>query len=101
MIMVRWSAHGRNLLPRSTNIAEGWHRGFNSILGCTKPTIWKFLDYVKAEQSLTDMKKTKQIMKERPEHRAARWIHYDRIVQDYQNYANKVNFLKAIGNLTM
>ena len=32
---------------------------------------------------------------------AARWIHYDRRIQDYQNYMNKVNFLKAIGNLTM
>ena len=41
----------RSLLPRSTNIAEGWHRGFNSMLGCSNPTIWKFLDCVKAEQS--------------------------------------------------
>ena len=71
------------------------------MLGCSKPTIWKFLDCVKAKQSLTDMKKTKQIMKERPEQRAARWIYYDRRIQDYQNYANKINFLKAIENLTM
>ena len=40
-------------------------------------------------------------MKERPEQRAARWIYYDRRIQDYQNYANKINFLKAIENLTM
>ena len=40
-------------------------------------------------------------MKERPEHRTARWIHYDRIIQDYQNYANKINFLKAIEKLAM
>ena len=93
--------HSRSLLPRSKNIAEGWHRGFNSMLGCSKLTIWKFLDRVKAEQSLTDMKKTKQIIKERPEQRAARWINYDRRIQDYQNYANKIYFLKAIGNLTM
>ena len=95
----------RSLLPRSTNIAEGWHRGFNSMLGCSNPAIWKFLDCVKVEQSLTDLKKTKKIMKERPEQRAARWIHYDRriqeLVDDYQNYANKMNFLKAIRYLTM
>ena len=60
------NAAGRSLLPRSTNIAEGWHRGFNSMLGCWNATIWKFLDCVKAEQSLTDMKKTKEIIKERP-----------------------------------
>ena len=88
-------------MPRSTNIAEGWHTGFNSMLGCSKPTICKFLDCVTAEQSFTDMKKTKQIIKERPEQRAAKWIHYDRIIQDYQNYANKINFLKAIGILTI
>ena len=69
------------------------------MLGCSKPTIWKFLDCVKAKQSLTGMKKTKQIMKERPEQRAAGWIYYDRRIQDYQNYANKINFLKAIENL--
>ena len=61
------NAAGRSLLPRSTNIAKGWHRGFNSMLGCLNPTIWEFLDCVKAEQSLTDMKKkTKEIIKERP-----------------------------------
>ena len=40
-------------------------------------------------------------MKEIPYHRAAGWIHYDRRIQDYQNYANKINFLKAIENLIM
>ena len=50
------TAAGCSLLARSTNIAEGWHQGFNSMLGRSNPRIWKFLDYVKAEQSLTDMK---------------------------------------------
>ena len=42
-------------------------------------------------------------MKERPEQRAAGWIYYyyDRRIKDYQNYANKINFLKAIENLIM
>ena len=53
------NAAGRSLLPPSTNIAKGWQRGFNSMLGCSNLTIWKFLDCVKAEQSLTDMKKNK------------------------------------------
>ena len=51
-----WNQHDASqmLLPRSTNIAEGWHRGFNSMLSCSNPTLWKFLDCLKAEQSLTD-----------------------------------------------
>ena len=52
------------------------------------------MDCVKAKQSLTDMKKTKQIMKERPELRAAGRIYYQKRIQDYQNYANKIYFLK-------
>ena len=71
------------------------------MLGCLILTIWKFLDRVKAKQPLTDMKKTKQIMKERSEQRATGWIYYDRRIQDYQNFANKINFLKAIENLIM
>ena len=71
------------------------------MLGCSKPTILKFLDCIKAEQSLTDLKKTKQIMKEKPEQWAARWIYYDRRIQDYQNYANEINFLKAIEKVIM
>ena len=58
------SAASRSLLSRSTNIAKGWHRGFNNMLGCSRPTIWKFLDCAKEEQSFTDMKTTKQFMKE-------------------------------------
>ena len=57
------NAAGRSLFQRSTNIAESWHQGFNSMLRCSNPTIWKFLDCVKAEQSLTDMKKTKKLLK--------------------------------------
>ena len=57
--------------------------------------------FVRSSVRLGDMKNTKQIMKEGPEQRAARWIYYDRRIQDYQNYANKINFLQAIGNLTI
>ena len=88
------NAASRRLLPRSINIVEGWHRGSNSMLGCSS---WKFLDSVKAGQSLTDMKKIKQFMKERPEQRAVRWITCDKrfqeLVDDYQNYANKIIFI--------
>ena len=61
--MCNQNAAGRSLLPHSTNIAKGWHRGFNSMLGCSNPTIWKFPDCIKAEQSLTDMKKQRKSLK--------------------------------------
>ena len=34
-------------LPRSSNLAEGWHNGFKSIVNCTNPTIWSFMDALK------------------------------------------------------
>ena len=102
-----WNQHeaAQMRIPRSSNIAEGWHHGLHSMLSCSKPTIWKFLDCLKAEQALTDVKKTKRDGRELPEPRAPKWIRYDRqlqrIVDDYDNYSNPMDFLKAIGNLTM
>ena len=43
-------------LSRSSNIAEGWHNGFKSLVDCSHPTIWKFLEALKLEQAITDMK---------------------------------------------
>ena len=51
------------LLPRSSNIAEGWHHGFHSLMGCSNPTIWRFLDCLKKEQNLTDVKMTQHLMR--------------------------------------
>ena len=45
-------------LPRSSNLAEGWHNGFRALLGCTNPAIWFFLTALKLEQGLTDQKIT-------------------------------------------
>ena len=53
-----WNHHNVSLalLPRSSNMAEGWHNGFRSLVRCSNPTIWSFLDALKLEQGLTDQK---------------------------------------------
>ena len=75
------------------------------MLSCSKPTILNFLDCLKAEQALTDLKKANRDGREIPEPRAPIWIHYDQqlqnIVDDFDNYTNPMDFLKAIGNSTM
>ena len=58
------------LLHRSFKIAEGSHRGFHSILSCSNPTLWKFLDALKAEQALTYVKLTRRQLRKPPEPRA-------------------------------
>ena len=49
-----WDQHDASLMliPRSSKIAEGWHHGSHSMLSCSNPTLWKFLDALKSEQAL-------------------------------------------------
>ena len=54
-----WSVYERTLgsEPRTTNFLEGWHRHISSILGQAHPNIWKFLEFLKGEQSNTELRK--------------------------------------------
>ena len=47
-----WNHHDSVIcgLPRSSNIAEGWHNGFKTLVACANPTMWRFLDCLKLEQ---------------------------------------------------
>ena len=101
-----WNQHDASqlMIPRSSNIAEGWHHGFHSMMSCSKPTIWKFLDCLKSEQDLTDVKLTKRLLREPPKPRAPKWIRFDqqiRIVDSYDDYTSIIDYLRAVGCLTM
>ena len=101
----RWNQHEATalLLPRSSNIAEGWHHGFNSMLSCSNPTIWKFLTCLKKEQDITDVKITKMLMKEAPEPRTAKWRKYDErlqsVISNFHDYSSVIDFLKNVSIL--
>ena len=41
-------------VPKTNNNIEGWHRRFSSLLGGQHPTIWKFIEVLKKEESLTE-----------------------------------------------
>ena len=63
-----WNQHDASLvkLPRSTNMAEGWHHGFNSMLSCSHPSIWRLLEALKMEQNLIRMKLVRMYQLEEP-----------------------------------
>ncbi|ODM88747.1 hypothetical protein Ocin01_17935 [Orchesella cincta] len=42
-------------LARTNNAVEGWHRGFQSQLGAAHPTIWKFIETIRKQQSLNEL----------------------------------------------
>ena len=71
------------------------------MMGCSHPTIWKFLDVLKKEQNLTDVKVAQHLSRQQPPKRAKKWTDYDdrlrRIVTDYDSY-DLLDFLKAVGN---
>ncbi|KAL3685756.1 hypothetical protein R1sor_003778 [Riccia sorocarpa] len=43
-------------LPRTNNSLEGWHRRFSTLLASSHPVIWKFVEGIKKEQSMTELK---------------------------------------------
>ena len=58
-----WSVHD-SLSPDSptfsrantTNALEGFHNGFNRLLGCSEPKIWVLIEVFRIQQFLTDIK---------------------------------------------
>ena len=83
-------------LHHGINIAEGWHHGFNSMLSCNNPTIWKFLEALKKEHNLFRMQLGRIQQLEEPERRAAKWIRYvfriQKLCDSFNRQKNVVNF---------
>ncbi|CAB4062595.1 unnamed protein product [Lepeophtheirus salmonis] len=51
---VTWIGTSSNDPLLSHNIVEGWYHGFQSLVNCAEPTIWKLMDAIKLEQALAD-----------------------------------------------
>ncbi|KAL4154547.1 hypothetical protein QTP88_000404 [Uroleucon formosanum] len=49
-----WNCFNRlkDNLPRTNNNIEGWHNGFSALLTSSHPTIWKFINCLKKEESI-------------------------------------------------
>ena len=100
-----WNQHDAFLvkLPRSTNMAEGWHHGFNSMLSCSHPSIWRFLEALKKEQNVIRMKLVRMHQLEEPERRAAKWIRYDdriqRLCDSYSRHTSVLVSLQKCANV--
>ncbi|XP_064468430.1 uncharacterized protein LOC135379102 [Ornithodoros turicata] len=49
-----WNHHQSALScdPKTTNSLEGWHRGFQTHVQCSHPTIWKFLGVLHKEDAM-------------------------------------------------
>ena len=56
--------------------------GFKSLVQCTNPTLWSFLDALKLEQGLTGQKIADRLMLRAPEPRAKKWIEFDQKLKE-------------------
>ena len=96
-----WNHHDASLalLPRSSNMAEGWHNGFRSLVRCSNPTIWSFLDALRLEQGLTDQKIAELLLLHPAPSRSKKWVNLDNKLQEFINaydneqYGSYVDFL--------
>jgi hypothetical protein len=49
-----WNVYNRvdESLPRTNNSVEAWHRGFQSSLSSSRPSLWKLTEQLKKEEGL-------------------------------------------------
>ena len=102
-----WNHHDASLalLPRSSNMAEGLHNGFRSLVRCSNPTIWSFLDALKLEQGLTDQKIAERLLLHPATPRSKKWVNLDNKLQEFINaydneqYGSYVDFLSAVSSI--
>ncbi|CAK9289826.1 unnamed protein product [Gordionus sp. m RMFG-2023] len=54
----RWNQYAASLegIPKTNNAVVGWQRAFSALLLSHHPSIWKFLDALRLQQSLTEAK---------------------------------------------
>ncbi|ODM87485.1 FLYWCH-type zinc finger-containing protein 1 [Orchesella cincta] len=88
-------------LARTNNAIEGWHRGFQTTLGASHPSIWKFIDTVLKEQSLNELQMEQHLAGETPQPQRKRFRDLsDRLralVEDFENRPI-VDFLTGIAH---
>jgi len=87
-----WNCHQATAdgISRTNNSVEGWHKRFSSLLGGPHPTIWRFIDAIKEEQSVTEMKINQLVagIPSQPRRRKYRNLE-KRLLNIVENYENQ------------
>ena len=90
-------------LPRSNNMVEGWHNGFQSLVGTTNPTLWTFLSALKKEETLTFKKKVDWRMRRAPEPQKKKLRDHNSrlnaLVEDFDIDTEPLDYLFCLGEL--
>ena len=85
--------------PRTNNAVEAWHRGFSSIIHQANPTIWKFLDAIKRNHALSQLRREQISAGVQPQKRRKCYKDHDErlasIVKTFET-AEPPKYLRAI-----
>ena len=76
-----WNCHERvkHGVARTNNSVEGWHCAFQNALGCVHPTIYKLIEALRKEQSMTEVSIERTLAgEERPTASKAKYVQLDR-----------------------
>jgi hypothetical protein len=53
-------------LPKTNNSVEGWNRSFSELVATNNPNIWKFINFLKLEQSKNEVKYDQEVLQSTP-----------------------------------
>lgn len=104
----RWNQTSREMdgLPRTNNSVEGWHHGFQSMIGSDHPQIYSFIKSILKEQGITDVAKSRLAAgNQRPVSAKSKYVRCGRRIKSLlQQYGtlSRIEFLTGIQhNLNM
>ncbi|KAH7972706.1 hypothetical protein HPB52_015751 [Rhipicephalus sanguineus] len=89
---------------RTNNHAEAWNRRLGSIVGHSRPTVWRAIDALRSEEATVTMKMTQSRVGAPPKKRSKSAVmamqqRVDNLREDYTAGKTKVeDFLTAIGH---
>lgn len=103
-----WNQHSRvqDDLPRTNNSLEGWHHGFQSMIGAHHPQVFSFIKHIIREQGITDVQKARLAAgNQRPVSTKSRYVRCSNriksLVEQYHTMS-RIEFLNGIQyNLTI
>ncbi|XP_068250224.1 uncharacterized protein [Palaemon carinicauda] len=89
-------------LPKTNNSVEGWHRAFEEQMTACHPNIWKFIDCIKKEQALNQVRFEQYVAGQEPPKKKKKYRdcaqRLRRLVGNYDPDVNVIDYLRGIAH---
>ena len=87
-------------IPRTTNAVEAWHRAYNATIGCHHPNVWKWINAIRREQGLVEVKQAKFLSGDKPSKRTKNSANEDGLTNLVLSYFHRspMEFLQGIAH---